>query len=531
MAFELGFDIVLADRYRYLVVAVAVGLLDFTATREQVAIDIEHDALSRDVGAGIVDVAAHGERRHVLEVDVVGRQAGGADEHRACVGRKLVDAQFGSQLVVGAALLEGDTPDDIVALAVGKAIEPQQSGRRYDGRWQRIDTHGGVVELILPVDIGHVEDIVLDAQSFVERPVEEQSVLRSAQDARIVGVDLLLGKSAVPQTDVVDIASISGTLGIAAAAKAQRRGVFHPDAGVPLGAGDGHRIALERVAANIEDPLAAGIGSCDVGEVARGEGQVAELFHRLSAGRLVDGIEMMRAIVSAVDAQLKGTRQIAERLHAGQGVVGCVGTGPQLQRQPRLAVQGAGIFPFGHGPLQALALAVDISREELRLVGALIGRRLHQIDPGTSYSRACAVGDMARNGASCLREAGSHTAVGLYELLVALRSVGFDAVFVIRARHHTRIYIGIFRGMPMLGVVEQGPLVRTDRTAQDAELDVVVARTSHLPLDDDRARLRARRCCHLADIGSGRQVAYERVAIELLVVDFGHDAIDILVAH
>ena len=204
MAVELGFNEVLAYGHRHAVKAVGIGLHNLAILRLQVAVDVNLDALGGDVRAGIVDVALHGEAGHVLEVDVVGREARRADEHRARVGRELVDTKLRGQLVVGAALLEGNTFDDIVTLGVGHAVESQPL--RHAGRRLRIDAHLGVVQLVDAVLTADVEGVVLHVDALVERPVEDEAVLRAAQDAGVVGLNLVLSQGAVPQADVVDVA-------------------------------------------------------------------------------------------------------------------------------------------------------------------------------------------------------------------------------------------------------------------------------------------------------------------------------------
>ena len=245
VAVEPGLYIVLADGHGDAVEAVAVGGLQLSVGGDQVAVDVELYALGGDVGAGIVDVSAHGERRHVLEVDVVGRQAGGADEHRAGVGVELVYAQCGGQLVVGAALLEGYTFNNIVALGVGQTVECQEPAVGHGGRRAGIDTHVGMIQLVDAVLTGHVEGIVLDADALVEGPVEYESALRSAEDACVGGVEFLLGEGPLPQSHIVDEAGEGAAAGAVRTADAerdlwlgQRIGCCLAD--VPLCAGSGH---------------------------------------------------------------------------------------------------------------------------------------------------------------------------------------------------------------------------------------------------------------------------------------------------
>ena len=240
--------------------------------------------------------ALHGEAGHVLEVDVVGRQARRADEHRARAGRELVDAHHGRHLVVGATALEGDALDDIVTLAVGHAVELQPL--RTVGVGQHVGAHLGVVQLVEAVLAGYVEGVVLHVQALVEGPVEHHALLRAAQDADVVLRNLVLAEGALPQAHVIDmaleaVALCARSLRTADAQRGQRgRGAAH---GVPRGGGSGHRGLLQRLRAGVERPRAAAIDGCHVGEVDVVEHEVLELLLRRAALRAVDGIEVEAA--------------------------------------------------------------------------------------------------------------------------------------------------------------------------------------------------------------------------------------------
>ena len=95
-------------------------------------------------------------------------------------------------------------------------------------------------------------------------------------------------------------------------------------------------------------------------------------------------------------------------------------------------------------PHQAFALALDVSREELRLAGLAVGARLDEVDACAFHCRAGAEGDMSGDGASCLREARCYDLVGLHELLVALGLIGLYGVFVVRACQRTCVLVGVF---------------------------------------------------------------------------------------
>ena len=193
---QLGFDKMLAYRNGDSVAALCIALLNFAIGGQQLTIHIELYALGRNVRAGIVNVSLHGERRHILEVDVVSRQRGGADEHRACDGIELMLAVQRGNLVVGAALLERNTAYDIVAILVGHTVETQLL--RHGGRRRGIKSNLRMVQLVDAVLTGHVEGIVLHTESLVERPVEHQTVLRTTEDTGVVGFHLFFAQGSVP---------------------------------------------------------------------------------------------------------------------------------------------------------------------------------------------------------------------------------------------------------------------------------------------------------------------------------------------
>ena len=72
---KLGLHIVLADGHADPVLSIGIGLLHLAVVGLQLSVHVELYALHGDVGAGVGDTSLHRERRHVLEVDVVGRQA------------------------------------------------------------------------------------------------------------------------------------------------------------------------------------------------------------------------------------------------------------------------------------------------------------------------------------------------------------------------------------------------------------------------------------------------------------------------
>ena len=124
---------------------------------------------------------------------------------------------------------------------------------------------------------------------------------------------------------------------------------------------------------------------------------------------------------------------------------------------------------------------------------------------------------MARDGASCLREARSDDFVGAHQLLVALRAVGLHLIFIVGTGQRTVVDVGVFRGRAVGLVGEQCPLAGAYGAAQHAVVDVVLRiGTRHLPLHHDGLLLRSRRSAHLADVAAGRQVAGDNVRVEIL---------------
>ena len=81
MTIEFCLYIVLANGYGDLVITISVSLLCLSIFRLQIAIDIEHNTLSWYVGAIVVYIALHWERRNILKIYVIGSQTGGTDEH------------------------------------------------------------------------------------------------------------------------------------------------------------------------------------------------------------------------------------------------------------------------------------------------------------------------------------------------------------------------------------------------------------------------------------------------------------------
>ena len=88
---------------------------------------------------------------------------------------------------------------------------------------------------------------------------------------------------------------------------------------------------------------------------------------------------------------------------------------PELDGEGTVAVEHLGVFLLvGSRPLQALAHALNVAREVLRLVGIGVGRRLDEVHPCSGHGGTRAVADVAGDGAAGLREAGGDDLVGLH---------------------------------------------------------------------------------------------------------------------
>ena len=299
-----------ADGHAQLVVAVGTGLHQLAVHRLRLAVHLNHNALGGNIRAGVIDIALHGERRHILEVNIIGRQAGGADVHRARGGRETVYAQFRGHLIVGAALLEGYTFYYIVALLVGHAVEFQQTGHLLARRG--VGAHLGVVQLVEAALAGDVEGVLTHQFALVQGPVEREAVLGAAQDAGVTAGEFAVVQCAGPEADVIDMALVEGVHGLVASADGQRRGALGGD-GLPVGVGHGDAVRQQRVGAYVELPLpGAVIHGGDVGEVVLTEGQAGELRHavlRSVAARQIDGVEAVVSVGSA--------RRLLALRHAG----------------------------------------------------------------------------------------------------------------------------------------------------------------------------------------------------------------------
>ena len=237
--------------------------------------------------------------------------------------------------------------------------------------------------------------------------------------------------------------------------------------------------------------------------------------------------------IVAPDAQFQSASQLQD------GLLFCAASAyakwprPELDGEGTVAIEHLGVFLFvGSRPLQALAHTLDIAREELRLIGISVGRRLDEVHADSGHSSSRAVADVAGDGAASLREAGRDDLVGLHQLLVALRAVGLHGVFIVGTGQRTVVGIGVLRGGAVYLVGQHGPLLSTDGAAKHAEIDVVGhVGPRHLPLHDDGILFRSRRCLHLADVTARRQIAGFNVAVEIAVHIGGLYAVVHHVAH
>ena len=303
-------DVVLADRYADGVFPLRVGLFHLAVGSHQLAVDIETDTLGRDVRAGVIDMSTHGEGADVLKVDIVRREGRRADEHRAFLGIEPVDAQLGRDLVVRTALLEGDAADDVVALAVGQSV--QTEALRHVGSGGHVRTYLGVVELVDTVLAGYIEGVFHDAQSFVERPVEEQTFLRAAEDSAVVVFYLLAREGAAPQAHFVHAAGVGASRCAVVAADAERQHSGGLD-GLPSAVSHLHTVGAQAVGSHVETPLATAVRGGDMGEVGRGERQRGELGERGASVRAVDSVEVEHTLAT-LDSQFERVRELQQLL-------------------------------------------------------------------------------------------------------------------------------------------------------------------------------------------------------------------------
>ena len=164
-----------------------------------------------------------------------------------------MDAQLRREFVVGAALLEGDAADDVVAIGIGDAVKSQQLGHLF--RRTRVDAHDGMVLLIDGALTGHVEDIVGHVQALVHRPVQDQVFLCAAEDARVAVLYFFLRESALPHTNVINVTLEGGTGDAGAAAEREcRDGAVACIEDIPRRVRHQHRPRAQRVGAHVEDP-------------------------------------------------------------------------------------------------------------------------------------------------------------------------------------------------------------------------------------------------------------------------------------
>ena len=238
-------------------------------------------------------MSPHGEGAHVLKVDIVLREGRGADEHGAFLGIEPVDTQLRRDLVVRTALTEGDAADDIVALAVGQSVQTEVL--RHVGSRCDICAHLGVVELVDTVLTGYAKRIFHHLQTFVKRPVEDQTFLRTAEDTAVVALYLLARERTAPQTHIVHAAGVGASRCAVVAAEAERYRSGGPD-GLPSAVSHLHTVGAQAVGSHIETPLAAAIYSGDMGEVGRGERQRGELGECGVSVRAVNGVEVEDAL-------------------------------------------------------------------------------------------------------------------------------------------------------------------------------------------------------------------------------------------
>ena len=119
MSVFLESDGVIADRNADSEVTLIIAGEHLTFLRAFHTVDVESHALHGIVGVGIIDGAADGERRYILEVHTTVDERLLAHEARLTNRREFVDAQSGNHGVVDAFAREGDTSHNVVADRVG----------------------------------------------------------------------------------------------------------------------------------------------------------------------------------------------------------------------------------------------------------------------------------------------------------------------------------------------------------------------------------------------------------------------------
>ena len=108
-----------------------------------------------------------------------------------------------NNLIVGTTSIEGNALDDVVTVTIGETIKTKLS--RDNRRGAHIAIHRSVVLIVYTTLFRDVERIAIDV--LVQWPVENQTTLRTAKQAVVVGVYLISIEFLVPDTHLVDESS------------------------------------------------------------------------------------------------------------------------------------------------------------------------------------------------------------------------------------------------------------------------------------------------------------------------------------
>ena len=182
VAAELGLHKMLANRHGKLIVAAGVTLYHLAVGVLQRTIHIHLNSFDGHVGTCIIDVAAHHERRHVLEVGFVVDERVVANKKNGLAGIELVDTIHGHDGVGRSFTRERYALDDVVAVLVGLGL--QLEGVRRKCRGLGVAAHATMVLVIVGAIARIIEELC--AQTLVEGPVGLKAVLVAHQQMVVV---------------------------------------------------------------------------------------------------------------------------------------------------------------------------------------------------------------------------------------------------------------------------------------------------------------------------------------------------------
>ena len=182
MAAESGLNKMLANRHGKRIYTVCVTLYHLAVGVLQRTIYIHLYALDRHIGTCIIDVAAHCERRHVLEVGFVVDERVVANKKNGLIGIELVDTKHGHDGVGRSFTREWYALDDVVAVLVGLGL--QFEGVRSKCRGLGVAAHATMVLMIVGAVARIVEELC--AKALIEGPVGLKVILVAHQQMVVV---------------------------------------------------------------------------------------------------------------------------------------------------------------------------------------------------------------------------------------------------------------------------------------------------------------------------------------------------------